>query len=67
MKKQLLKLLLLGFITIPIFAFAQEKTKSESGSIIFVNQVNSLDELLAKFKGKMLISGHHGAYRVLRS
>lgn len=54
MKKQLLKLLLLGFITIPMFAFSQGKTKSESDSIVFVNPVNSLNELFAKFKGKIV-------------
>jgi thiol-disulfide isomerase/thioredoxin len=54
MKTQLLKLLLFGFITIPAFTFAQEKTKSDSASIVFVDQVNSLDELFAKFKGKII-------------
>lgn len=54
MRAQFLKLILLGFIIFPVFAFAQGKTKSQTDSIVFVDNVNSLDELFAKFKGQII-------------
>ncbi|MBK7174751.1 MAG: hypothetical protein IPH84_16310 [Bacteroidales bacterium] len=54
MKSQFLKLMLLGFLAIPSSIFAQGTAKSESDSIVFVENVKSLDELFAKFKGQII-------------
>lgn len=54
MKTQLLNLILLGIVsTLPAFIHAQAETKHESDSIVFVDQVNSLDALFAKYKGQL--------------